>query len=101
MGSRELNKLGWRKQALLEQSHQWRRDFDRDLKPVQVWADKAELGFRLAVQGKDLLMVVAPALACATKGKGGIVKAALSLASNWPVLRAVWQDWRALRDSRP
>lgn len=99
MDSGNLNDTALRKRALVQRSQDLRRNCDRELELVRVWIDKAEPGFKLATQGRDLFMVLTPVLASMVEGKGSMLKTALSLVSNWPVLKSVWQGFRALRDT--
>ena len=97
MAPRNLNEIGIRKRELIERSQACRRDFDRQWQPVQVWVDKAELGFTLARQGRDLLVILTPILGAMRPGKGSLLKATATLVSNWPALKNIWQGFRAMR----
>jgi hypothetical protein len=97
MASRDINAIGLRKRELVERSQAFRQDFDRQWQPVQVWVDKAELGFTLARQGRDLLVILTPILGALHPGKGSLLKATASLVSNWPALKNIWQGFRAMR----
>jgi hypothetical protein len=93
----EIKEMELRKAVLLKQSQGWRRDFEKELQPIHALVEKAEYGFRLARQAKDVLLALTPILLATQKPQGNRIKAVLGLLSNWPLLKAVWEGFRAVR----
>jgi hypothetical protein len=96
-----LKEIETRKAVLVRQSQLLRQDFTAQAQPIKVWLDKAELGFRLARQGKDVLLLLTPALLAMATGRGGMLKGGLALLSNWRVLKKVWEGFRGMKEPAP
>jgi hypothetical protein len=93
----QIKEIELRKSALLKQSQAWRRDFETELQPIYLWVEKAEHGFRLAREAKDLLLALTPILLATPKPQGNRMKVIFGLFSNWPLLKAVWDGFCAVR----
>jgi hypothetical protein len=74
MVARQLRRIELRKSVLVARSQGLRQEFATEIAPIRLWMNKAELGFRLARQGRDLLFILAPLLFATVKGEGGMMK---------------------------
>jgi hypothetical protein len=101
MVARQLRRIELRKSVLVARSQGLRQEFATEIAPIKRWMNKAELGFRLARQGRDLLFILAPILFATVKGEGGMMKRAMAFLPNWRVLQGVWECFRSMRPSAP